>query len=161
MERWVLEWWSLLNDETPLTIKDCIRNVWRSERSSPMKGVFEIDWRLGSLIPWVFKLGSLHRLKIMIKHWDNSRIKINIFMLLIEFSHFNMQSHYCKLHTIGGKNALTNVFYRFNASQCTCRRWITSVINLHTCPYRTSSEVPNHAHKGLAPKCPLAYTNHK
>jgi hypothetical protein len=43
-------------------------------------------------------------------------------------------AYYCRLHAVGGKNALTNIFYQFNVSQCTCKRWITTVSNLHICP---------------------------
>jgi hypothetical protein len=86
---------------------------------------------------------------------DSLKIKISIFILFIRFNHSTCNArpirphkikgvaHYYKLRAVGGQIVLTNVFYRFNVSQCTCRRWITTIINLHTPP------------SGPPPKCPL------
>jgi hypothetical protein len=77
---------------------------------------------------------------------DSLKIKISIFILFIRFNHSTCNArpirphkikgvaHYYKLRAVGGQIVLTNVFYRFNVSQCTCRRWITTIINLHTPP---------------------------
>jgi hypothetical protein len=99
----------------------------RSQRYESLKDLlwwrmfFGIDWGHGNLISWVFKLGFLRRLRMMVRNLDSSQIKISIFVLLIRCNHFNMPStNYSsqnKMHSqllqampVGGKSVLNKCF---------------------------------------------------
>jgi hypothetical protein len=122
--------------------------------------LFGINGGLGSLIPRVSKLRS----RIGSRWWSEFRQvrdHINIFILLIRFNHstYNARpirphkiksvAHYYRLRESWWQNALANVFYWFNASHCTGKRWImtTTIFTL--------------VHHGPIPKYPThAYTKH-
>jgi hypothetical protein len=143
------EWWSC---GVFLTTTDHRQGMIGSKRYEGLEGLlwwrllFGIDGGLGSFISQVFKLIFWCRVQMRIGNLDSLEIKSSIFILLIRFNHFTCNAcairphkikrvvHYYKLCVVGGKNALANIFYWFNVSQCTYRRWITTVSNLHACP---------------------------
>jgi hypothetical protein len=70
---------------------------------------------------------------------------------------------YSRSHVFGGKDALNKRFYPFNCELVYLQKMDQTVINLHTCSWRTSTHVPTYAHNRPAPTCPLKFlqTNQK
>jgi hypothetical protein len=106
-ERRTLELWSFSYSNNQWQGKagsnryDDLKNLLR------WRMLFEFGSGLGSLISWVFKLGS----EVKGDEWkmDSSEIKINIFSLLLGSTILHAikgVTHYCRLHTVGGKSAL-------------------------------------------------------